>query len=117
MSILHRQIKYNVQLHFSLHWCHSDFENTIQTSQGSVHPSRGTLIGGHKCRMLNLRNDNVHCHYFCNFPVSLNKIQYPKSNLSSGLFVILTSLICYLNITRRYIIYSVSILINGNTPI
>ena len=29
----------------------------------------GPLTGGPQCRMSILRNDNVPCHYLCNYPV------------------------------------------------
>ena len=33
------------------------------------------LDGGPQCRLSILRNDNVPCHYFLDFPVNLKKVQ------------------------------------------
>ena len=39
------------------------------TSSENPH-KMGPLTGGPQCRMSNLRNDNVPCHYFCNVHVN-----------------------------------------------
>ena len=41
-------------------------------------------MGGPQCRLSILRNGNVVCHYFRNFPVDFKIVQCRRSNLRNG---------------------------------
>ena len=46
---------------------------------------KGPLAGGPQCRMSNLRNDYVNCHYSSNFHVDFKMVSCRMSNLMNGL--------------------------------
>ena len=44
----------------------------------------GHLTGGPQCRLSNLRNGYVNCHYFSNFHVDFKMVSCRMSNLMNG---------------------------------
>ena len=61
----------------------------LLTTLSPAHTIKGPLTGwgggGPQCRMSNLRNGYVNCHYFSNFHVDFKMLSCRMSNLRNGL--------------------------------
>ena len=62
-----------------------DRYDTCELDTCKLESTQGPLTGGPQCRMSNLRNGHVNCHYFSHFHVDLKKLLCRMSILRNSL--------------------------------
>ena len=65
----------SIFVHFPPHFQRPHVHLLYDFSHCHPQTNLGPLMGAPQCRLSILRNGNVPCHYFLNFPVDLKKVQ------------------------------------------